>query len=87
MARSACLAVGVQSFLGLRWMLVQQMDSALQEEQNAVKALQQRVVQIAGDTGTLADALLQSHIELLRQLPQPQLIECPQQCQESEDAR
>ena len=40
-------------------------------------------MQIAGDARSLTDALFQAHVELPRQLPEPKLIQRPQQCQES----
>ena len=66
---------------GLGGMLRQQVNASLEMQQNSMEALQQRVVQIASDAGPLADALFQAHVELPRQLPQPQLIQRPQQCQ------
>src|SRR5712691_11264437 len=54
----------------------------LQAEHQSLKTLQQRIVQVPRDARPLIDALFQTHIELLRQLPQPQLIEPPKQCQE-----
>ena len=36
-----------------------------------MEALQQRIVQIAGDAGPLADALFQAHIVLSCELPHP----------------
>jgi len=41
----------------------------------SLKTLQQRIVQVPRDACPLIDALFQTHIELLRQLPQSQLIE------------
>src|SRR6266403_6085070 len=52
----------------------------LQAEHQSLKTLQQRIVQVPRDARPLIDALFQTHIELLCQLPQPQLIESPKQC-------
>ena len=46
--------------LALGGMLRQLVDASLKMQQNPVEALQQRVVQIAGDTCALADALFQA---------------------------
>ena len=46
----------------------------LKVQQNPVEALQQSVVQIAGDTCAFADARLQRHVELMMQLPDAQLV-------------
>ncbi len=48
-----------------------------------MEALQQRVVEITCDTRSLADAFFQAHVELPGHLPQPQLIQRPQQCHKS----
>ena len=48
-----------------------------------MKTLQQRIVQVPRDARPLIDALFQTHIELLRQLPQPQLIKRSERCQKS----
>src|SRR6266850_175716 len=52
----------------------------LHAEHQSLKTLQQRIVQIPRDARPLIDALFQTHIELLCQLPQPQLIASPKQC-------
>src|SRR5208337_4368700 len=57
--------------------------ASLKMQHDSMEALQQRVVQITRDTCSLADALFQAHVELLRQLPQPQLVQPPQQCHKS----
>ena len=55
-----------------------------------MKALQQSVVQIAGDTCALADARVQRHIELMMQLPDTEQVDRPQQrpkCDHTESAK
>ena len=56
-------------------------------EQRTMKALQQRVVQFAGDARALADALFQARVEFLRDLMQAVAIQRPEQCQKSGHAR
>ena len=49
-----------------------------------MKALKQGVMKFARDACALSDARLQRHVELMVQLPQPQLVGRPQQRQEEE---
>ena len=49
----------------------------LEREHQPLKALQQRVVQLARDARTLVDARLQAHVELPLQLPDTELVEPP----------
>src|SRR5882724_13039081 len=52
-----------------------------------MKTLQQRIVQVPRDACALADAIFQTHVELLRHLTEPELIKSPEQCQKSGHAR
>jgi hypothetical protein len=51
-----------------------------------MEALEQRVVQLAGDPRPLPDARLERHVELVLQLPDTQLVTCPQQRQKNSRA-
>ena len=52
----------------------------LEPEQQSMKALQQSVVQVPGNSCSLADSRLQRHLEIMMQLPDSQLVGRPQQC-------
>src|SRR5882724_13091973 len=52
-----------------------------------MKTLQQRIVQVPRDACALADAIFQTHVELLRHLTEPELIKRAEQCQKSGHAR
>src|SRR5271169_3047630 len=55
-----------------------QLGNRLKTEQQSVKSLQQSIMQIPRDAGPLADALFQTHVELVRHLPEAEPIERPQ---------
>jgi hypothetical protein len=69
----------IQFLLCLDRALWEQLGNRLEPEQQTVEALQERVVQIASDACSLADTSLERHGELMMQLPDAQLIDCPQQ--------
>src|SRR6266699_1373745 len=48
--------------------------SRLKSKKQSVEALQQRVVQLAGDARPFAHSLFQAHIELIRQLPHSEAV-------------
>ena len=61
--------------------LRQQVRHRLESQQQTMKALEQRVVQLAGDAGALADARLERHVECVLHLTHPELVRRPQQRQ------
>ena len=65
----------------------EQVARRLEREHQPLKALQQRVVQFAGDARPLVDALLQAHVEFLLELPDTELVGRPQQCQKNGRAK
>ena len=52
---------------------------SVEQEQDSLKILQQRVVQITRDAGPLVETRIQGHLELSSQLPETQLPGRPQQ--------
>src|SRR5579864_8828707 len=64
---------GLECFPGLRRTPREQVDASLKMEHQSLKALQQGIVQIPRNACALANALFQAHVELVRQLPHPQL--------------
>ena len=68
-ACSARTNAAVQSFNCLLGAIRKQVASRLETEQQPVKTLQKRVMQVSRDPCTLTDSRLQSHGELLMQLP------------------
>ena len=67
--------------------LRQQVRRRLESQQQTVEALQQRVVQLPGDSCPLPNARLERHVELVMQLQQTQLVTCPEQRQKHSHAR
>ena len=63
-ARSIAL---VERLLRFGRALREHVDRGLKAEQHAVKALQQRIVQLPRDARALVDALVQAQIELMRE--------------------
>ena len=61
----------------------EQVARRLKREHQPLHALQQRVVQFAGDTRALIQARLACHAEFALQLPDTELVGRPQQCQKS----
>ena len=68
----------LKDLLGLGRTRSEQLASRLEQKQQSLKALQQRIVQIARDAGALSHALLEARIKTFRDLTQTQLIERPQ---------
>jgi ParB-like chromosome segregation protein Spo0J len=64
-----------------------QAGSGLQVEQQSMKTLQQRIVQVPRDSRPLADTLFQSYVELSRQSMESQLIEHPKKADASRSAQ
>ena len=62
--------------------LRQQVRHGLESQQQTVEALEQRVVQFAGDSCALADARLERHVERVLYLTHPERICRPQQRQQ-----
>src|ERR1017187_9176002 len=56
----------------------EQVAPRLEREHQSLKALQKRVVQFARDARSLLDTPLQAHVEGPLQLPETELIRCPQ---------
>ena len=67
--------------------LRQQVRRRLEPQQQTVEALQQRVVQFAGDSGPLPNARVERHVELVMQLADTQLVTRPQQRHKNSRAR
>src|SRR5208282_3958407 len=65
----------------------QQISCRLKAQQQSVKALQQRIVQIPGNAGPLVDALFQAHVELPRHLSEAESMKRPEQYQKNGQAR
>ena len=59
----------------------------LKPEHQPLKTLQQRVMQIAREAGSLADAFVQAHVEFARDLMEPVPVQPPEQCQKSDGAQ
>ena len=65
----------------LRLALRKQVVHHLKTQHQALKALQQRVMQIARDAGALTDAFVHAHVEFARDLMEPVPVQPPQQRQ------
>ena len=61
--------------------LRQQVRHGLESQQQTVEALEQRVVQLAGDSCALRDARLEGHLERVLYLTHPERVRRPQQRQ------
>jgi hypothetical protein len=65
----------------------EQVPYGLEEEHQPLKALQQRVVQLARDARALLNPLFDARIEFALKLRNPQLPGGPQQCQQRRRAK
>ena len=83
-ASAACSNRVIKPLPGFVWTLGQEFRNRLEPEQQALKTLQQSVVQFARDARALAHPRLQGHIELVRELPDTKLISGPEQGQEKD---
>ena len=86
--RLSCLLDGaVQPLFRLHRALWQQLRNSLEPQQQTMEALKQSVVKVPRDACALADTRLQRHGELMMQLPDTQLVGCPQQRQKQQPRR
>src|SRR5262249_29260107 len=74
----------IQLLFRIEWTRRQQVAHRLEPEQQAMKALQQRIVELLRDPRALVDTFLQTHVEPVRDLANTVLIQRPQQRQRSE---
>jgi hypothetical protein len=78
---SRLLDCAIKPLPGVVWTLWQEFRSRLEPQQQALKTLKQSVVQFARNARALAHSRLQSHVELVRELPDTELISRPEQDQ------
>ena len=86
-ASDSLLDRAVQLLFRLNRAFRQQLGSSLETKQQAMEALQQRVVQLSRDACALADTRIQRHLELMTQLPNTPPVDRPQQSEERDAHR
>ena len=72
----------VQHFLRYSRTAFEQLGNGMEPQQHAVEALKQSVVKVPGNACALAHARIQCHLELMVQVPDPQLVSEPKYCQQ-----
>ena len=77
----------VQHFLRYSRTVLEQLRNGLESQQHAVEALKQSVVKVSGNACALAHARIQCHLELMVQVPNPQLVSEPNYCQQHRRAK
>ena len=77
----------LESLLGLPGLLGKESQRSVEQEQDSLKILQQRVVEVTRDAGSLGDTRVQCHLQLSSQLPETQLPGRPQQPREQGGAQ